>query len=66
TVVEVARAVISQDNEYLHNNASYALEHLMLMVQDGGEDAKDQLLLCQHVTPIVSIDTLTRVQRLAT
>ncbi|KAF9963055.1 hypothetical protein BGZ65_006209 [Modicella reniformis] len=47
TIIQIASAVISQDNDYLHYNASCALEHLLLLIQDGDEDAKAQLLLCQ-------------------
>ncbi|KAF8952815.1 hypothetical protein BGZ46_003365 [Entomortierella lignicola] len=62
TVVKVANAVITQDNDYLYNGASYALEHLILLVQEARNDqeSKVKLLLCFHSTPAASIETLTR------
>lgn len=32
--MEVSRAVISQDNDFLHNNAALVLDHLSLLAQD--------------------------------
>ncbi|KAI8360510.1 hypothetical protein B0O80DRAFT_205545 [Mortierella sp. GBAus27b] len=69
TIIQVAGAVISQDNDYLHNNASYALEHLSLLIQEGNDEAKAQLLLCQPrqnnlVSPATGMDTIRKVQQL--
>ncbi|KAG0014925.1 hypothetical protein BGZ80_010147 [Entomortierella chlamydospora] len=68
TVAEVANAVISQDNDYLYNGASWALEHLMLLIQENREDggSRANLLLCRHSTPAASVETLTRVHQLVT
>ncbi|KAG0040220.1 hypothetical protein BGZ82_004465 [Podila clonocystis] len=42
-IMEVSRAVISQDNEFLHNNAALVFDHLSLLAQD--PSANDLLLL---------------------
>ncbi|KAF9288922.1 hypothetical protein BGZ68_010331 [Mortierella alpina] len=65
TITELASAVISQDNDYLHNNAAHVLEHLMLMVQEStGADAPSEMLLCQYNNPSVSMAVLHRIQQL--
>jgi hypothetical protein len=68
--VDVAKAVISQDNEYLHNTAASALDHIMLLLLEAAEEGAgelptdDLLLLSQHCTPSASIETLRKMQRL--
>ncbi|KAF9109933.1 hypothetical protein BGX27_006988 [Mortierella sp. AM989] len=68
TVVEIANAVISQDNDYLYNGASCALEHLLLLIQENIDKGSLEidLLLCQYSTPAASVETLSRIHRLVT
>ncbi|KAG0267170.1 hypothetical protein BG011_008463 [Mortierella polycephala] len=65
TIVEIAKAVISQDNDFLRNNAAYALEHLLLLVQETDvESVGAMILLCRHNTTAASQAMLHRVQHL--
>ncbi|KAF9187834.1 hypothetical protein BGZ51_001007 [Haplosporangium sp. Z 767] len=65
TIIEIARAVISQDNDFLRNNAAYALEHLLLLVQEvDAESAGEIILLCRYNTTTASQAMLHRVQHL--
>ncbi|KAG0328492.1 hypothetical protein BGZ99_005187 [Dissophora globulifera] len=66
TVVEVAQAVLYQDNDYLTHSAAYAIEHLLLLLHEGDADSKAHLLIYQNTTPAASIDTLIRVQQRVT
>ncbi|KAG0302105.1 hypothetical protein BGZ98_007788 [Dissophora globulifera] len=66
TVVEVAQAVLYQDNDYLTHSAAYAIEHLLLLLHEGDADSKVHLLIYQNTTPAASIDTLIRVQQRVT
>lgn len=58
--MEVSRAVISQDNDFLHNNAALVLDHLSLLAQD--PSAKDLLLLSRK--SISSSECSARLLRL--
>ncbi|KAF9968739.1 hypothetical protein BGZ70_009017 [Mortierella alpina] len=64
-ITELASAVISQDNDFLHNNAAHVLEHLRLIVQESAEvGAPSEILLCQYKTPSASMAVLHRIQQL--
>ncbi|KAG0326161.1 hypothetical protein BG004_003029, partial [Podila humilis] len=45
-IQQLARAVISQDNDFLHNNAALLVEHLLLLAQE--PDASHWLLLARQ------------------
>ncbi|KAI1316399.1 hypothetical protein EDD11_010042 [Mortierella claussenii] len=62
TIITIANAVILQDNDVLHNSASNALEHLLLLIQDGDVDTTSQLLICQYTTPRASIEAIQRLR----
>ncbi|KAG0201530.1 hypothetical protein BGX28_005674 [Mortierella sp. GBA30] len=64
TILGLASAVISQDNDFLHNNAAYALEHLLLLVQEPYGAGKTDMLLYRFSNPTASIAALHRVQQL--
>ncbi|KAF9584855.1 hypothetical protein BGW38_004923 [Lunasporangiospora selenospora] len=75
TMIAVANAVISQDNDYLSNQAQRAIEHLVLLIQEGNSVEVDMdacreklpaaLLLCRHNNSFSNcISILKRVQRL--
>ncbi|KFH72636.1 hypothetical protein MVEG_02925 [Podila verticillata NRRL 6337] len=60
-IMEVSRAVISQDNDFLHNNAALVLNHLSLLAQDS---SKDQLLLSRRSASSECSARLLRLQKL--
>ncbi|KAF9106820.1 hypothetical protein BGX29_008382 [Mortierella sp. GBA35] len=64
TIMEVAQAVISQDNDYLRNTATNSLEYLLLLLQEQGDAAKSELLICRQTSVDVSMAALERMQRL--
>ncbi|CAO3570033.1 unnamed protein product [Mortierella alpina] len=64
-ITELASAVISQDNDFLHNNAAHVLEHLMLIIQESADvGAPSEMLLCQYKSPSASMAVLHRIQQL--
>ncbi|KAG0360351.1 hypothetical protein BC939DRAFT_526884 [Gamsiella multidivaricata] len=65
-IVNIANAVISQDNEYLYNGVAHVLDHLSLLIEAGSDDDKSHLLLCRYNTSSASIDIIRRVKRLVT
>ncbi|KAH7042407.1 hypothetical protein BKA57DRAFT_471950 [Linnemannia elongata] len=64
TVIEVAQAVMSQDNDFLRNTAPNRLEYLLLLLQEQKETAKSELLICRRTSIDASMTALERVQRL--
>ncbi|KAG0272235.1 hypothetical protein BGZ95_012022 [Linnemannia exigua] len=64
TVIEVARAVMSQDNDFLRNTATNSLDYLLLLLQEQGVAAKSELLICRQISLDASMTALERVQRL--
>ncbi|KAF9431421.1 hypothetical protein BGZ76_000326 [Entomortierella beljakovae] len=65
TIITVANAVITQDNDYLYNGASCALDHLLLLVQHKREESiENDLLLSLYTTMTTSVETLSRVRQL--
>ncbi|KAG9066384.1 hypothetical protein KI688_001610 [Linnemannia hyalina] len=64
TVIEVAQAVMSQDNDFLRNTAPNSLEYLLLLLQEQKEAAKSELLICRRTSLDASMTALERVQRL--
>ncbi|KAF9151825.1 hypothetical protein BG015_006181 [Linnemannia schmuckeri] len=64
TVVEVAQAVMSQDNDFLRNTAPNSLEYLLLLLQEQKEAAQSELLVYRRTGLHASMVALERVQRL--
>ncbi|KAF9129682.1 hypothetical protein BGW39_003908 [Mortierella sp. 14UC] len=64
TLIEVAQAVMSQDNDFLRNTATGSLEYFILLLQEQGEAAKSELLICRQTSLDASMAALERVQRL--
>ncbi|KAG0375792.1 hypothetical protein BGX24_008658 [Mortierella sp. AD032] len=64
TVIEVAQAVMSQDNDFLRNTATNSLNYLLLLLQEQGIAAKSELLMCRQISLDASMAALERVQRL--
>lgn len=63
-MIEVAQAVISQDNDFLRNTAANSLEYLLLLLQEQNEAARSELLICRWTTVDASMAALERVKRL--
>lgn len=63
-MIEVAQAVMSQDNDFLRNTATNSLEYLLLLLQEKNEAAKSELLICRRISVDASMAALERVQRL--
>jgi hypothetical protein len=55
---------VSQDNDFLRNAATSSLEYLILLLQEQGEAAKSELLICRQFSVDASIAALEHVQGL--
>ncbi|KAG0056834.1 hypothetical protein BGZ83_003128 [Gryganskiella cystojenkinii] len=62
-VIEIAQAVLAQDNDFLHCDAAFSIEHLLLLVGET-ENQDKELLLCRYSTPTLSTIMLERLQQL--
>jgi hypothetical protein len=64
SIVQVAEAVLAQDNDFLHCDAPSAVEHLLLLVNETTSGQESDLLMCRYSSPAVSSSMLEKLQRL--
>ena len=65
-IVEVAEAVLAQDNDFLHCDAAFAIEHLLLLVSETNDSLAEEsnLLMCRYSSPLASTAMLEKLQQL--
>lgn len=65
-IVEVAEAVLAQDNDFLHSVAVSSVDHLLLIVNESGNSLADEsdLLMCRYSSPLASAAMLEKLQQL--
>ncbi|GJJ72669.1 hypothetical protein EMPS_05027 [Entomortierella parvispora] len=65
-IVQVAQAVLAQDNDFLHCDSAFALEHLLLLVKETGDTLAEEssLLMCRYSSPLASVNMLEKLQQL--
>lgn len=63
-IVEVAEAVLTQDNDFLHCDAPSAVEHLLLLVNETTDGQESDLLMCRYSSPAASSSMLEKLQHL--